>query len=248
LKKSLLQNLVMICYFGLTIYETNLNTMNRFTLLTLTGILLLVSSFVYGQEVVVSLTRMNTLYRTLENPVRILIENQSAKKVTAKARYGRLTPGENPTEFWYYIEDCDVKEDQIIVGIKNKNGVEWIDTTVYRIKSPPPPVLYVSASRGGVLWRDQLMVLPVLSLGWHDIFVDEVRFQVDTFSVEVYRNDSIIFSEYRVPGNRFSPKLMQFIADEEPGYSLIFFDVRGSGHGSKCWPDFDPVTIWVKPL
>jgi hypothetical protein len=223
--------------------------MKSLILYTLTGVMFLISNTTSGQEVVVSLTKMNTLYRTLENPVRILIENQPAEKVTAKARYGSLTPGENPSEFWYYIEDCDVKEDRIIVGIKNKNGVKWIDTTVYRIKSPPPPVLYVCGIRsGGVSWKEMLMACPVLSLGWHDILMDEVRFQVDTFSVEVYRNDSMIFSEYRVPGYRFSPKLMQFIADEEPGYSLMFFDIRGSGPGSKCWPDFDPVTIRVKPL
>ncbi|HRZ43174.1 MAG TPA: GldM family protein [Bacteroidales bacterium] len=206
----------------------------------------MLQKMIAAQEVAIRPDNSSVIFTLIENPVKIVVENQQIKNIVAKANVGTLRPGMKPGEYFYFTDSCSLMSVQIFVGLKTRKGIKWIDTTSYRVKNATQPVLAVSWKKGGATWKDKLLERPKLELFFEDFFITDIYFRVDTFSVEAYRNDSLIYSEYNVSGNRFSPDLIKFIDNEEPGYSLIFFDIRGSGPGSECWTRFEPVTILIR--
>lgn len=214
-------------------------------ILVLCLMMLVLRGILPGQDVAVKTDLNNVFFRTLENPVLIVVEKQPARKVVARAKFGKLTQQENSSVYMYLLDDCSIKEDQIFVGIKTSKGVKWIDSTTYRVVNPTSPLLYVSGQKGGTTNKEQILAAPVLSLILEDYFID-THFRVDTFSVEAYRNDSLIYTEDNVAGNRFSSQLTQFLQNTDPGYKLRFFAVRGSGPGCKCWDKFSQIILKIE--
>jgi hypothetical protein len=107
--------------------------MKTFIICVLFAFLSLHSLIASGQEVAVSMTKMNTVYRLLENPIKVVIENQTVKKIVAIAKLGTLKPGGKPGEYFYYTDDCSLTNDLIYVGVKTWKGVKWLDTISCRI-------------------------------------------------------------------------------------------------------------------
>jgi hypothetical protein len=192
----------------------------------LTLLLLLLTTLlteIQGQEVALKVENVNVLYRLVENSVKIVIEKQPVRNIVARAKYGTLTPGSKPGEYRYYTDDCSLYEEIIYVGVKTGKGARWFDTTSYRVLSPLPPTLFVSGLSTGVTHKQKLLERPKLQLFLVEYLINPTpKFTVDTFSVEVHRNDSLIYSEYNIAGDTFSPELIRFISDSDPGYTMEF--------------------------
>ncbi len=204
-----------------------------------------------AQEVALKVENVNVLYRHVENPVMVVIEKKPIRNIVVKAQNGTLRPDTKPCLYYYYTDDCSLKEEKIYVGLKTGKGIRWLDTTSYRVLSALPPALIVSCKSTGVTWKEKLLERPDLQLRMVEFLVNPTpKYAIDTFSVEVLRNDSLIYHEYNVAGNSFSPELIRFISDADPGYTLEFFVIswRSLSYGpvNGCRGEIAPVRIRVE--
>jgi gliding motility-associated protein GldM len=92
---------------------------------------------------VVSATKMNVVYRGLENPISISVPGYSATELIVTSSFGNLAKDGQPGTFKLTVPGSDVttKELTISVSVKTPDGVKKMGEQKYRLKNVPRPTL-----------------------------------------------------------------------------------------------------------
>lgn len=186
----------------------------------------------YSQNVAIELEGMNILYIGVDNPINIAVENHSCEDIVVKTNAGKLTKTSDECRYIYRTDSCDLRTETISVGVKSNGNIKWIDSTLYRVKNIPNPEIRIATNRNShnnysaEITRGGL----IATMGDFDFYF---HFEVQRYSVEVLRNDSIIFKEYNVKGNGLSKEFISLYKNSHKGDYVRFFDCLIKGP-SKC--------------
>lgn len=195
--------------------------------------LIIHSSVAIGQVVVVALTKMNVLYRGIDNPISIAVENYPCNRIVAVSKVGKL---EKDTGCHYIFTDTSgAKEALIHVGVQEGDTVRWLSTYQFRIRNLPCPEITVADSRSRYHNKEVLLQNPELKL-----FYGESLFKVQkdqtilSWAVQLVRGDTVLYSSSGIEGGRFPNELIEVIRSAQANDRLIFSDITYSNPFHSC--------------
>lgn len=187
-----------------------------------------------AQHVALQPEKMNVFYFNIDNPVNVVIENTACNKVVATAARGTISMTTDSCSYFYRNNTCQGALDTIYSGIKEGDSIRWVDTTIFRLKPAPSPVVFASVKYFGKIKKDELLRYPYVFAAYLNLDID-ARFIVDIYSVRVLRDDSIVYVEENIEGFKYSDGLTQQISSAETGDIITFFHVQISDAVNGCW-------------
>lgn len=185
-------------------------------------ILNFIVSVTYSQNVAVELEKMNVLYIGVENPINVVVGNHSSKKLVVKAKHGVVEP--NYRGYIYKIDTCAYCMEIIYVGIKSVKGVKWIDSLYYRLKMIPDPIIDIGGKRSGFIKCDKLIMWGGLRVDYNDEFYEPTPYKFLSYSVEITRNDSIIYNNMDIKTRKYPEELILEIRNMQKGDVIRFYN------------------------
>ncbi len=190
----------------------------------LTSFVFLLTIQLHSQTVSVSPLKLNLFYRGVDNPVTVVMENYSCKDIKVKASVGEFF-GEG-CHYNYKICDSLASKVDIYVGITKKGVVHWIDTIVYRIKSFDDPVIVIPGLKDGMIDHEKLYNAYFISVQNNS----EVVYWILSYSVEILRNNTTLWTSENISGNLFQDNFTNFVRDIcGPGDEIKLYNIHVTG-------------------
>jgi len=209
------------------IYIKNKKTYVTFKMNILRNLILLLLGLIYFdtlfcQTVVVSPTKMNVVYRWLENPIKIVVENTPCSKVVVKVNSGVLN-GQG-CEYTYLPNDTNFNIAIISVGIVDSGKTKWIYNTEFRIKNGPNPTPMLAGRLYGYVNVNVILVVPYicapLTNGFEVVDAPDQQ-KVDSFSLRIFRGDSLIFSKQKIKGNKIPSDVLDYLKTKSKPFDRL---------------------------
>ena len=170
----------------------------------------------FGQVVSISSPNQRIVYQWLENPLEIVIENHSCKEIVVKADHGEISGRD--CNFIYTIKDIEIENVRISAGLKSKGKIEWIEEIEFNVKPIPTPKVQVGLSSDDKINKQLLINSPFLlilsSPFGFELIENPKKERVVEYSIQILRNDSIVFESLNNLGREFSDETKQFINEK----------------------------------
>jgi len=200
-----------------------------------------------GEELLVVIQPMlvQAFYRLVDNPFAIVIEGYGADQIVAFARYGDISYSDERSSFLYYTDNCVETTEVITIELIENNGIRWLRSVPIRLLSIPQPELYVSGLQGGNINKARLLASSNIWLAGTTTVHPYPPFKVEVYAAKYLRNDSLLYTNENITGNRFPAELMTLIKESVTGDKIIFNVVNASGFGDKCWQEFSPIELTI---
>ena len=184
----------------------------------------------FSQNVAIELQKMNVLYKSVQNPINIAIDDCPCRgDIILKAKYGKLILQNNVDScHYYYISyECISNKETIFAGIKLNNKIKWIDSLNYELKDIPP-IDYrprIGGKTGGTINKYYL----INQLGLYaplENYDINLNFEVLSFKIEIIRNDSIVLYKSEIKGHKFTEKILFEIKNSQSNDRVRFYDIE----------------------
>ena len=184
---------------------------------SLTFILSFIALNCFSQALSISSQYPLKIYQWIENPLNIVVENNSCEELIVKSNVGEIS-GEN-CNYIYVLKDTSLSSVKISVGIKKDTTISWIDEIDFPVKPIPTPEVQFSISRDGkCLSRGELIAAPTLSI--RDYSSERIQ-RIIGYSLKILRNDSIVHQIIDIVGNKLPEETIDFIRQECKGNEVI---------------------------
>lgn len=226
-------------------------------ILILIVLLFLKQGIVQSQNVAVELTNMNILYKYVPNNVKIVVQDTPCENVVVKTMVGKLTRSsdKDSCHYYYYTTKCGENKEQFIVGVKDDGNIKWIDTLNYRLKDDAKKSIWIHfiGIRNGLLDKHCVYYCDTLWFGENQSskltaplinFDIELEYEIVKYSVEIIRNDTVIYSSYNIPQATITKELYSQIQESMSNDKVRFFDV--GVQFDDCVDVFEGVTVIIK--
>ena len=207
--------------------------------IVLPAFLSLFSLTISAQEFAVSAEAFNVLYRGVENPVKIAVENFDCDSilVSGEARIRKVRPCR------YSIAPGKGRDANIHVwGIRNNDTLK-LGTYTYRILQIPEPRAEIGGRSGGKIPISHFISHAGLSANLDD-FIFEVEFRVVSFSASIIDSEKIELT-MDIEGNRFTPELSQRLKYMRSGETAKFYKIKAIGPDGAV-RDLSPISFTIR--
>jgi hypothetical protein len=183
-----------------------------------------------SQHVLATRIENTSLTQWTENRLKVLVEGHMCSEIVVTATKGKIHMNADDCEIIYTASDTSIRRTKIKIGIKRKNGVNWLQEMELPVLSMPDPTPIVggfasgsSIPRASFLEQSRITV-PIVD-GWHLIQIENKQ-HITRYSVKITRKDSVIFSRTNIEGFLFSQEMLEFaktilIQDDE----ITFFEI-----------------------
>ncbi len=178
----------------------------------------------------VSATKMNVVYRGLNNPISVSAPGFTNENVTLSASGGgsliRKSPGNY--EFVPTVGGKD-KEVTFRISAKNGEGSQNLGSFVYRIKNVPPPLIQIAGSGDGPISKDVFISRPVLQAVLVDFLFDGIKFTVNSFYLYAAHPQKGTIVDGKVSGGVISGEFLSKLQKAPVGTKVFISQVRVTG-------------------
>ena len=194
---------------------------------------------------VASPTKMNVLYRGVENPIDLSVPGVPAERVQATISSGRII---RKGTGWMATGMTGSNVDVYAQAQMPDGSTKRIGPVKFRVKELPPPTAYVAgkSARETRVKRSELTAAPgVLAKLEDSEFGDP--WQVQRFKLTVVRKGGVPI-EHTAAGNAFSADMKAVLAAIRPGDQVYLEEIKAkltSGQGSVR--DLAPIALKVMP-
>lgn len=178
---------------------------------------------------VVSPTKMNVVYRGLENPIEVSVSGYASSKITASASNGSLS-GSNGK---YMLKPGNGKECKITVSVKSDDGSSKTlgEGFTFRVKDVPAPVpSFAGASGTAKVPAAKLKVSSAVLAKMEDFDFEGVNWEVISFEI-LGSNKGQLVPVQRARGNRLTSTMKQLMAAQQRGDRIFVQNIRARGPG-----------------
>lgn len=142
---------------------------------------------VAAPSLVVSATKMNAMYRGLQNPIEVSVAGMSASDLTINCSGGTMTgAGASRT-----IKPGNGKEVVISVSSHADGRTQSFGSKSFRVFDVPDPVVRLSNGKPGVFKVSKKEVLGSKVIAALDNFLFDVSFEIKSFDVSCVKNGSL---------------------------------------------------------
>ncbi len=169
---------------------------------------------------VVALDRMNVVYRGVENPISIAVNNAKSYIISGKG----VSKKEDGS---YVLRPGSGDETKVFVEIENFDGYKFVEQHVFRIKGLPAIVATVNGFNTNVLLKRDDILKSIVSTEMEDfIFIDKTSdfFKVNSFEIK-FSDEKIL----KIEGNTFTKVAYNEIIKLKKGE---VFEINSIDYGS----------------
>jgi gliding motility-associated protein GldM len=178
---------------------------------------------------VVSATKMNVVYRGLENPISVSVPGYAASQTKVTSSLGSLKPAGQGGTFNLSIPVGDATKELVVsVSVQTPDGVKKMGEQKYRIKNIPKPVPMLGNFEGGEIAAAQLQSVQFVYTALKDFAFEGVNFSPIRYDI-VYapkKNDARIVSGN---GPGLPPEAKSIFRGAKPGDRVILTNIRAQG-------------------
>lgn len=178
---------------------------------------------------VVSPTKMNVVYRGLENPIEVSVSGYPASRVKATVSNGSLS-GSNGK---YMLKPGSGKDCKVSVSVTDGDGNSRTmgDGFMFRVKDVPKPEAYFAGETGTAkVSAAKLKVVSVVTAQMEDFDFDGVNWTVTSFEIVGTNNGQPVPTQ-KSRNNRLTQTMKQLMAVQKPGDRLFIQNIRAEGPG-----------------
>jgi len=178
-------------------------------------------------SLVVSATKMNVLYKGLDNPVAISVPGVAANKIAATMTNGDLrmvTPGE-------FIARPTADQGEAVISVTAEiDGVRTaMGTKIFRLNRVPPPIAKVGGKSGGKIAKNTLVAQTGV-VAELEGFLFDMKFTVKSFKVTVVSGSAGGFIKDETSGSAaLTQRQKTLISNAAKDSRVIFEDIRVVG-------------------
>lgn len=195
--------------------------------------LLLLILFTFGitqklnsQTATVTQDNLDVFYKGMDNPITVVVENCSCKDIVVKPSVGNIS-GKGCHYNYIITYDTTSTKVKIYIGVLKENDTNWIETFDYRLHIVPDPTPYIGNLKGGWITKDLLFnsgrITPRYSFG-------DFSFMVLSYSIKIYRNDSVLFKSENYVGPIFYIDFIKFIQENcISNDDIMFYNIIARG-------------------
>ncbi len=175
---------------------------------------------------VVSATKMNVLYVSLDNPISISVSGVPAEKISASITNGSLVRSGGD----WIAKPATQGEAFIIVSANIEGQTREMTRMKYRVKTVPSPIAKVAGKIGGKIDKGTLSA-QIAVLADMENFEFELKFNVTEFTVSASKGQFV--QEEPVKGAKISDKQRDIIKGATRGSRVIFDGIKAVGPDNK---------------
>jgi len=188
------------------------------------------SNETFSQHILTTRIENTSLVQWAENRLKVVVEGHMCGEIVVTTTKGQIQMNADDCEIIYIAPDTSIHRTIIKIGIKRRNGINWLkemDLPVLSIPDPTPAVggypSNSSISRASFLAQPGITVS--VADGWHLVQIENKQ-HITRYSVKISRKDSVTFSRNNIEGFLFSQEMFEFvksfiIQDDE----ITFFDI-----------------------
>ena len=181
-------------------------------------------SVAFSQKLAVSCDKNNVLYIGVDNPITVAAANLSSDQIIVKAENGNIEGSDGR----YFFRGTEPGSTYIIVY--KKSTLEKIGSWSFRLRYIPDPVAKVgpwgndNARARAIVLKSQYWIRADL-----EDFDYEATFRVDSFTLNIFYQDSCIIKEVFNVGNKFNDKVSEALKTIKNGDIVIFKKIYVTG-------------------
>jgi hypothetical protein len=169
---------------------------------------------------VVAATKMNVLYKGLDNPVAIAVSGVAQENVVVTITGGTIVKQSEQGE--YIIRPAaDAKEVKVMVAAKIDGKVISVGQSSFRVKNVPNPLPTFAGVREGSISMSQIVTSPFLIVILEDFLFEGIAFRVTNFMFSYVENGNTKME--RIMGNKLSDSIVAKIK-LLPLKSILYFE------------------------
>ncbi len=171
---------------------------------------------------VASPTKMNVLYRGVENPIELSVPGVPAESIQASISTGRIT---RSGQGWVARDMTDSKAEVFATATMADGSTRRIGPVVFRVKNLPPPSAFVKDKGSSDTWipLNDLKSAGGVSVKTNTDFGDTWVAKSFTFSFQRGGGTPVL---HHGTGNAFSAAMKQVLDKARPGDQIVIEDVR----------------------
>jgi len=171
----------------------------------------------------VSSSKMNILYRGIDNPINVSVSGVSSDRIRLIATNGVL----RSLKDGYSIKPRKGSKCRISVQVSTMDGYKTVSNKEFRVLSLPSPTASLMGRQGGSIARNQLLVTRGISARYSDDFPFDVIFNVTEFTVSAtirgYQESSSARGAY------FTSRQKQLFGKLKKGSLIVIHDIKAKG-------------------
>lgn len=186
-----------------------------------------------GRDAVVASSKMNVLYRGLDNPIEIAVPGVKSDKVSATITNGTIKKSSNG----WIATPGDQSESIITVLVDNKK----VSEKPFRVKTVPNPTALFGGKNDMQITKDIAIKTETLDAELKD-FLWDLKFVIKSFTLS-WNKDNYDFSESST-SNKLTDKMKAAIANCKAGQKFYFERIKAVGPDGRD-KDLNPIIITV---
>ena len=180
--------------------------------------------FSVGQHFSVSADKNNVLYIGVDNPLTITTEKIPCNQIVVSTDKGQI----NGIGCTYIYRDFDPGFVNIKLSKKEDGKLSEIGQRGFRVKNIPNPIPKIGPSSGGDIQKVVLINQKFLRAEL-DFFDYDVKFNVDSFTICIIRNDTCLYKEISNVGSKLNDKVIAALKEIKKGDFIIFKKIFAKG-------------------
>ena len=186
-----------------------------------------------GKDAVVASSKMNVLYRGLDNPIEIAVPGVKSDKVSATITNGTI----KKSSIGWVASPGDQSESIITVLADNKK----VSEKIFRVKSIPIPVALFAGKNNAEIAKDIAVKTETLDVELKD-FLWDLKFVIKSFTLS-WNKDNYDISESST-SNKLTEKMKEAISNGKVGQKFYFEKIKAIGPDGRE-KDLNPIIITI---
>lgn len=166
-------------------------------------VVLILSLSNYAQEFGIVPTKLNILYRGIENPIKVVVENHSCDSVFITSNNLAVKRLYNCN---YIVVPGKARSASITVGVIKNNDTILLGRHEFRVWSTPDPVAKLSGRSKGEIPKNLLFQARGLTAEVQYDFEFDVDYKITSYTAVIERDQKVIY-EKEFSGNVFPAEL-----------------------------------------
>jgi len=168
-----------------------------------------------SEEAVIAASKMNVLYRGVDNPVEIAVPGLSSDKLSVSVSSGTI----KKVDKHWTVAPGEQSECIITVSADNKA----ISSKHFRVKEIPAPALVFAGKKEGSIPKALVINTETIGTNLED-FIFDLKFSVVSFTVSITKNG--FAQDFSCVGNKISPDAKKILAELNSGENFYFENVK----------------------
>ena len=163
------------------------------------------------------------LYAGIENPLTIIVDNISSKKVIAKTDNGKLS-GENG-HYYFYTDTGSI----VNITLYKEGSNEKIGAVTFFVRQIPDPSPMLGTYTGGEVPLEYIKSQPGIRTNHQSIYYTK-GLPIISFTVSIIRNNDYVFKEIKNEVDTFSKEVSKAFQQLKPGDSVVINNIFARRH------------------